>query len=94
MPFDFDLMHSNKTRSCSVQLNQAAANVTVAAASPPLAIAIRASSLAYRSENRRPLFYSMLGVGSTPKNTLPKVLDLDGLHVHREVMPLSECQAP
>lgn len=94
MPLDFDLMHLNKTRSRSVQLDQAAASATVAPTSPAPAVATRSSSLAYRSENRRPVFRSMLDVGSAPKIAPLKALDLDELHVHREVMPLSECQAP
>lgn len=94
MPFDVDLMHPNKTRSRSVQLDQAAASVTIAPTSPLPAIATRSSSLAHRGENRRPVFRSMLDVGSAPKIAPLKALDLGELHVHREVMPLSECQAP
>lgn len=96
MPFDFDLMHPNKARSRSVQLDHAAASATVAPTCPLPAnrIATRSSSLAYRSENKRAIFRSMLDVGSAPKIAPLKALDLDEVQVHREVMPLAECQAP
>lgn len=87
----FDLIHPNKTRSRSVQLDKACATAAVTPTSPPPAIATRSSSLAYR-ENRRPVFRSMLDVEPAPRIGPLKVLDLDELH--RDVMPLSECQAP
>jgi len=50
--------------------------------------------LAHVDENTRPVFRSMLDVSSAPTIAPLKVLDLDELHVHREVMPLSDSQPP
>lgn len=99
MPFDLDLMLSNKTRSRSVQLVQAAASASVAPVAPtsPLPadrIATRSSSLAHRGENKRPVLRSMLDVESAPKIAPLKSLDLDELHVHCQVMPFAQRQAP
>lgn len=87
----FDLLHPNKTRSRSVQLDKSCAAATATPRSPPPAIATRSSSLAYR-ENSRPIFRSMLDIATAPRIAPLKALDLDELH--RDVMPLSECQAP
>lgn len=90
----FDLIHPNKARSRSVQLEQVIANDnTQTPASPPPTIATRASSLACR-ENKRPAlaYRSMLLVEPPPEIAPLKAMGLDELH--REVVPLSECQAP
>lgn len=86
----FDLINPNKNRSRSVHLDKASANATVAPSSPPPAIAARSSSLAHR-QNKRPVFRSMLDLEAAPTFAPIKALDLDGLH--REVVPVSECQA-
>lgn len=95
----FDLIHPNKTRSRSVQLDQVIANNNEKSSnsntpvSPPPAIATRSSSLAYR-ENKRPAltYRSMLVIEPPPEIAPLKAMGLDDLH--REVVPLSECQAP
>lgn len=92
----FDLMHPNKNRSRSVQLDQATASATTA--TPPASsspnMTNRSSSLAHRDENTRPVIRSMLDVESAPTIAPLKALDLNELHVHREVMPLSDSQPP
>lgn len=87
----FELIHPNKTRSRSVQLDKAiSAGPNVIPVSPPPGIAIRSSSLAYR-ENKRPVYRSMLDVEPPPRIAPIKALDLDELR--HGVVPLSECQA-
>lgn len=93
----FDLIHPNKTRSRSVQLDQVIANNSNVnnntPVSPPQAVATRSSSLAYRENNRPVLAYrSMLVIEPPPEIAPLKAMGLDDLH--REVVPLSECQAP
>ncbi|KUI54879.1 Cell division control protein 3 [Cytospora mali] len=87
----FDLIHPNKARSRSVQLEQAIANNNnnETSMSPPSAIATRSSSLAHR-ENKRPalVYRSMLVVEPPPEIAPLKSLGLDELQ--REVVPLSE----
>lgn len=87
----FEELHPLKTRSRSVQLDQAVATATAGPLSPSPAVATRSSSLAYR-ENTRPVFRSMLDLEPVPRIAPLKALDLDELH--HEAMPLSECQPP
>lgn len=95
----FDLIHPNKTRSRSVQLDQVIANKSSNSSnshtpvSPATSIATRSSSLAYR-ENKRPAlaYRSMLVIEPPPEIAPLKAMGLDDLH--RELVPLSECQAP
>ena len=90
----FDLIHPNKARSRSVHLDQVIANSSKEASpAPPPAIANRSSSLAHR-ENKRPViaYRSMLVVEPPPEIAPLKAMGLEELH--REVVPLSECQAP
>lgn len=85
----FEPLHPNKTRSRSVQLDNAVASATVGPSPPPPRVAARSRSLAYR-ENVPPVYRSMLDLEPAPKLAPLKAMDLDGLR--REVMPPSECQ--
>lgn len=89
----FDLIHPNKTRSRSVQLDSFNKTTKRTPASPPPAIATRSSSLAHRENERPHLFYrSMLDVEAPPKIAPLRAMGLGELH--RDILPLSECQAP
>lgn len=89
----FDLIHPNKTRSRSVQLDNVITTSRRTPASPPPAIATRSSSLAHRENERPPPSYrSMLDVETPPKIAPLRAMELGELQ--REILPLSECQAP
>ncbi|KAL2280457.1 hypothetical protein FJTKL_12450 [Diaporthe vaccinii] len=85
----FDLIHPNKTRSRSVQLDNAVTTSRRTPASPPPAIATRSSSLAHRENERPPPSYrSMLDVETPPKIAPLRAMELGELQ--REILPLSE----
>lgn len=89
----FDLLHPNKNRSLSVQLDMAVMcpkSDTYSTSHPPTAVA-RASSLAHL-ENQRPVYRSMLNIEPPPKIAPLVALNLDELHPG--VMALPHCQAP
>lgn len=89
----FELIHPNKTRSRSVQLDKAiiSPNPNINSTSRPTTVVARASSLAH-GENQRPIYRSMLNIESPPKIAPLMALDLDELH--RGVILLPDCQAP
>lgn len=89
----FELIHPNKARSRSVQLDKAISpSAETSPTSRPPTVVARASSLAHR-ENQRPVVYrSMLNIEPPPKIAPLMALNLDELH--HEVVPLSDCQAP
>lgn len=89
----FELIHPNKLRSRSVQLDNVITTSKRTPASPPPAIATRSSSLAHRENERSPPSYrSMLDVETPPKIAPLRAMELDELQ--REILPLAECQAP
>jgi len=89
----FDLIHPNKARSRSVQLDNVITTSKRTPASPPPAIATRSSSLAHReNEMPAPSYRSMLDVETPPTIAPLRAMDLGELQ--REILPLAECQAP
>lgn len=87
----FELIHPNKTRSRSVQLDKATTTADTNPTSHPPTLVTRSSSLAHR-ENQRPVYRSMLTVESPPEIAPFTALDLHELH--HGFMPLPDCQAP